>query len=156
MAMKYYQISFDLMKQINFSQLGPFLMNRVPKDDVIFHYIKSDTEGFTVLAANTEAMNFAEEHEFTELSLAQDKNIKLNEVAIDVLTTIRSFLRRPGDETILKNNSDLVIEMYIILKELFDLVGVPVEYWKRFLAKFDKTEGGKIRDVITASVTPHK
>ncbi|MFX1515308.1 MAG: hypothetical protein ACFFC6_03305 [Promethearchaeota archaeon] len=154
--MKYYQISFDKMKQINFSQLGPFLMNRVPKDDIIFHYIKSDTEGFTVLAANTDAMIFAEEHEFTELSLAQDKNVKLNEVAIDVLTTIRSFLRRPGDETILKNNSDLIIEMYIILKELFDLVGVPVEYWKRFLAKFNKTEAGKIRDVITTSVTPQK
>ncbi|MFX1507320.1 MAG: hypothetical protein ACFFDC_14655 [Promethearchaeota archaeon] len=155
-AMKYYQISFDQMKQINFSQLGPFLMNRVPKDDIIFHYIKSDTEGFTVLAANTDAMNFAEKHEFTEISLAQDKNVKLNEVAIDVMTTIRSFLRRPGDETILKNNSDLIIEMYIILKELFDLVGVPVEYWKRFLGKFDKTDGGKIRDIITTSVIPQK
>ncbi|UCG02120.1 MAG: hypothetical protein JSW11_21330 [Candidatus Heimdallarchaeota archaeon] len=154
--MKYYQISFDKMKQINFSQLGPFLMNRVPKDDIIFHYIKSDTDGFTVLAANVETMNFAKEHEFTEISLAQDKNVKLNEVAIDVLTTIRSFLRRPGDEAILKNNSDLIIEMYIILKELFDLIGVPVDYWKRFLAKSDKTEGGKIRDIITASVTPHK
>ncbi|MFW9903777.1 MAG: hypothetical protein ACFFFH_05555 [Candidatus Thorarchaeota archaeon] len=131
-------------------------MNRVPKDDVIFHYIKSDTEGFTVLAANTNAINFAEEHKFSELSLPQDKNIKLNEVASDVLTTIRSLLRRPGDESVLKNNSDLIIEMYIILKELFDLVGIPVEYWKRFLAKFDKTEGGKIRDVITVSVTPHK
>lgn len=144
------------MKQINFTQLGPFLLDRVPKDDIIFHYIKSDTTGFTVLAANLEAMNFAKKHEFKEISFAQDKNVKLNEVAIDVLTTTRSSLRRPGDEAILKNNSDLIIEMHIILKELIDLVGIPVDYWKRFLAKYDKQEGKKIRDIITKVVTPQK
>lgn len=154
--MRYYQISFDQMKRINFSQLGPFLMNRVPKDDIIFHYIKSDSTGFTVLAANLEAMKFAEENEFKEILLAQDKNVKLNEVAVDVLATSRALLRRPGDETILKNNSDLIIEMYIILKELIDLVGIPVDYWQRFLAIYDKTEGAKIRDIITNVVIPHK
>ena len=154
--MKYYKISFDKMKQINFSQLGPFLMNRVPKGDLIFHYIKSDSNGFTVLAANIEAMKFAEENEFKEISLAQDKNVKLNEVAVDVLATTRTLLRRPGDETILNNNSDLIIEMHIILKELFDLVGIPVDYWKRFLTQFDKAEGAKIRKIITDMVTPYK
>lgn len=154
--MKYYQISFDQMKRINFSQLGPFLMNKVPKDDIIFHYIKSDSDGFTVLAANIEAMKFAEENEFKEISLAQDKNVKLNEVAVDVLATSRTLLRRPGDESILKNNSDLIIEMYIIIKELFDLVGIPVDYWKRFLAKYDKTDGTKIRDIIINVVIPRK
>ncbi len=55
-------------------------MNRVPKDYIIFHYIKSDVTAFTVLAVNIEALNFAEKHEFQKISLAQDKNVKLNEV----------------------------------------------------------------------------
>ncbi|MHA2245100.1 MAG: hypothetical protein ACXADY_09035 [Candidatus Hodarchaeales archaeon] len=131
-------------------------MNRVPKDDIIFHYIKSDASGFTVIATNVEAMKFAEKNEFKEIVLAQDRNVKLNEVAIDVLATSRSHLRRPGDETVLKNNSDLIIEMYIILKELFDLINIPVDYWKRFLAHFDKAEGAKIRKIITDMVTPYK
>ncbi len=46
--------------------------------------------------------------------------------------------------------------MYIIIKELFDLVGIPVDYWKRFLAKYDKTDGTKIRDIIINVVIPRK
>lgn len=154
--MKYYQISFEKIEQINFSQLGPFLMDRVPKGDIIFHYIDSDENGFTVLAASAEAIVFAEENEFKEISLTQDRNVKLNKVAIDILATTRTLLRRPGDESILKNNSDLIIEMFIMLKELFDLVKIPVDYWKRFLKASEKKEGAKIKDIITNVVIPRK
>ncbi|MHA2224736.1 MAG: hypothetical protein ACXAC8_06005 [Candidatus Hodarchaeales archaeon] len=80
--------------------------------------------------------------------------MKLNRVAVDALERARSLLRRPGDEEIITNKSDLIIETYLILKTLFITIGVPVDYWKRFLAITDEESIKKIKKVINDVVVP--
>ncbi len=147
--MKYYNLDFDKLKDIQFESLGPFLLDRIKKEGNIFHFIHSDSDGYTIMASNTKAAEFAAENEFPSVPHSQDKNVKLNKIAIEVLSLSRSLLRTPGDEGILSNNSDLIIDMTLFLKELFVLFGLPVAYWKQFIEIADKEAIAKIRKEIS-------
>ncbi|MHA2289526.1 MAG: hypothetical protein ACXABG_12140 [Promethearchaeota archaeon] len=150
--MKYYNIDFDKLKEIKFESLGPFLLDRITKEKKVFHFIHSDTNGYTIMASNTNAIEFADNNEFTVMPFKQEKNVKLNDIAVEVLALSRSLLRAPGDEGILSNNSDLIIDMVLFLKELFILFGLPVAYWKQFIETADKSAISKIRQIISQSV----
>lgn len=150
--MKYYNLDFDKLKEIEFESLGPFLLDRITKEQNIFHFIRSDSNGYTIMASNTKAIEFAENNEFTTMPFKQDKNVKLNDIAVEVLALSRSLLRTPGDEGILSNNSDLIIDMVLFLKELFILFGLPVAYWKQFIETADKSAISKIRQIISQTV----
>jgi len=150
--MKYYNLDFDKLKEIQFESLGPFLLDRITKEGSIFHFIRSDSNGYTIMASNTNAFKFAAENEFPPVPYKQDKNVKLNEIAIEALNLSRSLLRTPGDEGILSNNSDLIIDMTLFLKELFILFGLPVAYWKQFIETADKEAIAKIRKVISQTI----
>ncbi|MHA2305952.1 MAG: hypothetical protein ACXACU_11215 [Candidatus Hodarchaeales archaeon] len=147
--MKYYNLDFDKLKEIQFESLGPFLLDRIRKEGSIFHFIRSDSTGYTIMASNPKAFEYAAENEFPSVPFKQEKNVKLNEIAIEVLNLSRSLLRTPGDEGILSNNSDLIIDMSLFLKELFVLFGLPVAYWKEFIEVADKEAIAKIRKVIS-------
>lgn len=150
--MQYYHLNFEKIKEIKFDSLGPFLLDKIEKNDRIFHYIRSGSDGYTIMATNTDAIDFAEENEFKKIKFPQDKNVKFNEIATEVLALSRSLLRRPGDEKILSNNSDIIIDMVLFLKELFILFGLPVAYWKQFINTADKEAIAKIREVISQTV----
>ncbi|MFX0085310.1 MAG: hypothetical protein ACFFAU_06525 [Candidatus Hodarchaeota archaeon] len=104
------------------------------------------------MASNTKAIEFADNNEFTIIPFNQDKNVKLIDIAVEVLALSRSLLRTPGDEGILSNNSDLIIDMVLFLKELFILFGLPVAYWKQFIESAEKSEILKIREIISQTV----
>ncbi len=150
--MKYYNLDFDKLKDIKFESLGPFLLDRITKENNIFHFIRSDVNGYTIMASNTKAIEFADKNELTIIPFKQDKNVKLNDIAVEVLALSRSLLRTPGDEGILSNNSDLIIDMVLFLKELFILFGLPVAYWKQFIESAEKSEISKIRQIISQTV----
>ncbi|MFX0184444.1 MAG: hypothetical protein ACFE95_15285 [Candidatus Hodarchaeota archaeon] len=150
--MNYYRLDFEKLKGINFDRLGPFFLDRITKDDKIFHYIHSGSDGYLILASNNDAIDFALEKEFNEEPFKQDKNVKLNQIAIETLALSRSLLRTPGDERILANNSDLIIDMVLFLKELFVLFGLPVAYWKQFILFEDKEAITKVREVISQTI----
>ena len=150
--MKYYNLDFDKLKEIQFESLGPFLLDRITKEGSNFHFIRSDSSGYTIMASNPKAFEFASKNEFPSIPFKQDKNVKLNEIAIEVLSLSRSLLRTPGDEKILSNNSDLIIDMSLFLKELFVLFGLPVAYCKQFIEIADKESIGKIRKIISQTI----
>ena len=150
--MKYYNLDFDKLKETQFESLGPFLLDRIRKEGSIFHFIRSDSIGYIIMASNPKAFEFAKKNEFPSVPFKQDKNVKLNEIAIEVLNLSRSLLRAPGDEMILSNNSDLIIDMSLFLKELFILFGLPVAYWKQFIETADKEAIKKIRQVISQTI----
>jgi hypothetical protein len=108
------------------------------------------------MASNTKAIEFADNNEFTKQLYKQDKNVKLNDVAVEVLALSRSLLRTPGDEGILSNNSDLIIDMVLFLKELFILFGLPVAYWKQFIETADKSAISKIRKIISQTIIKNR
>jgi hypothetical protein len=148
----YYRLDFEKLKAINFDRLGPFFLDRITKDDKIFNYIHSGSDGYLILASNNDAIDFALDKEFNEEPFKQDKNVKLNQIAIETLALSRSLLRTPGDERILANNSDLIIDMVLFMKELFVLFGLPVAYWKQFILSEDKEAITKIREVISQTI----
>jgi hypothetical protein len=162
--LQYYHIDFEKLKEVNFESLGPFLLDRVRKKEVLFHFIRSGPEGYTILAANQGAIKYATDQEFPNIkedellkaSIKQDKNVKLNEIAIEVLSMSRSLLRTPGDEGILNNNSDLIIDMVLFLKELFSLFGLPVAYWKQFINISDDETISKIRKLVSQAIMTKK
>ncbi|MFX0171168.1 MAG: hypothetical protein ACFE9L_04550 [Candidatus Hodarchaeota archaeon] len=147
-----YRLDFDKLKEINFESLGPFLLDRIRKKEILFHFIGSDQDGYTLLAANQEAITYAQDNEFLNVPLKQDKNVKLNEIAIQVLALSRSLLRTPGDEGVLTNNSDLIIDMVLFLKELFVLFGLPVAYWKQFINSTNRKAITQIREIISQTI----
>ena len=153
MSMKYYKLSFENIKKYNFLG-GVFLLDRIKSDDIEFHFVRIETgkDGYLVLAASTEAIEFAKTNKLPEELLKQERNIKVNEVAFDTLNLSRSILRSPGDEGVLTNNSDLIIEMVLFMKEFFTTFGLPVAYWKRFLKNSNKETIKKIRNMISTEV----
>ena len=150
--MKYYNLDFDKLKEIEFESLGPFLLDRITKEKKIFHFIRSDSNGYTLMASNTDAFEFAENNDLQPILFKQDKNVKLNDIAIEVLSLSRSLLRTPGDEGILSNNSDILIDMVLFLKELFVLFGLPVAYWKQFINSGEREAIVKVRKIITRTI----
>ena len=151
--MKYYKLNFENIKKYNFLG-GVFLLDRIKSDDIEFHFVRIETgkDGYLVLAASTEAIEFAKTNKLPEESLKQERNIKVNEVAFDTLNLSRSILRSPGDEGVLTNNSDLIIEMVLFMKEFFTTFGLPVAYWKRLLKNSNKETIKKIRNMISTEV----
>lgn len=153
--MKYYKLSYDDIKEFNFLG-GVFLLDRIRSEESNYHFIKTIDGGYEILAADQDAVEFASDNGFDEISLKQEKNIKINEVAFDTLSLSRSILRSPGDEKILTNNSDVIIEMVILLKELFTIFGLPVAYWKQFLRSPNKEIVTQIRNSIIAQIRTKK
>ena len=110
--MKYFQVAIDDLEKLNMDKSGLLSFNELRKDKAVFKRLgfTDDHRCIILMPRNLKALDLALLNGFKELSLPQDKIIKLNRLGKKSLHGLLRMLSTDNPE--INTYSDVLIESY--------------------------------------------